>query len=323
MQPLTRVTPAVYQGPSVLTPVALVIFNRPRLTDMVFNAIAQVKPRTLLVTADGPRPGHQSDVQKCAETREIVDQVDWPCEVLKNYSDVNLGCKRRLASGLDWVFSTVEEAIVLEDDCVPHPTFFRFCQEMLQRYRDDERLMMISGANLLGSWKSENQSYHFSHHGGIWGWASWRRAWQHFDVDMRLWAEPEVKARVRDVVANPKLYRSIERAFDATFSGKVNTWDYQWYFARLLQSGLSVVSSVNLVSNRGFGSEEATHTSTAKSPLANLPVYPMSFPLKPPPGMTDDRRFYELCYLLHTGGIGHRLGSLQRASGRLRRILRQ
>jgi len=312
VRPLTTSTPAIDQASTISTPVALVVFNRPRLTEIVFSAIAQVRPSKLFVIADGPRPGHASDIPKCVETRAIIDRVDWPCEVLRNYSDVNLGCKMRPASGIDWVFSMVEDAIVLEDDCVPHPTFFRFCQELLEEYRHDQRLMMISGTNLLGKWKSDQQSYHFSYHGGNWGWASWRRAWQYFDVEMRLWAEPEVKARIRDVVANPALYPSIETAFDAVHSGTmVDAWDYQWYFARLLQSGLSVVPSVNLVSNIGFG-EEASHTSTAKSPIANLPVYPMSFPLKRPYGITDDRRFHELCSLLPTRSLLQRISSLFR-----------
>ena len=151
------------------TPVAFIIFNRPDTTKRVFAEIAKARPPKLLVIADGPRADHPADVEKCAAVRAIIDGVDWDCEVLKNYSDVNLGCKRRVSSGLDWVFDTVEEAIILEDDCLPHPTFFRFCEEMLEKYRDDKRIAMISGDNLQFGRKRTGYSYYFSRYPHIWG----------------------------------------------------------------------------------------------------------------------------------------------------------
>src|SRR5665648_587346 len=162
------------------TPVAFIIFNRPETTRRVFAEIAKARPTKLLVIADGPRATHPDDAEKCAVVRAIIDGVDWDCEVLKNYSDVNLGCKRRVSSGLDWVFDTVEEAIILEDDCLPHPTFFRFCEEMLAKYRDDKRIAMISGDNFQFGKKRTEYSYYFSRYTHIWGWASWRRAWDNY-----------------------------------------------------------------------------------------------------------------------------------------------
>jgi hypothetical protein len=169
------------------TPVAFLIFNRATTTERVFAEIARAKPRQLLLIADGPRPDREEEADRCAATRAIVDQVNWDCQVLKNYADCNLGCKKRVSSGLDWVFRNVEEAIILEDDCLPHPTFFRFCQEMLEKYRSDTRIMQICGFNALYEQQSLPYSYYFSKFGPIWGWASWRRAWEHYDVDMKLW----------------------------------------------------------------------------------------------------------------------------------------
>lgn len=167
------------------TPIALIIFNRPDLTIRVFSKIARAKPKTLFVIADGPRSDHPGDIKKCAEARSIIESVDWDCTVHKNYSDINLGCGRRLASGISWVFEKVEEAIILEDDCLPHPTFFRFCKELLERYRDDERIMQINGQNFQHKSMRTSYSYLFSYSNNCWGWATWRRAWQHFDMEMR------------------------------------------------------------------------------------------------------------------------------------------
>src|SRR6185369_14461868 len=166
---------------ALTTPVAFIIFNRPDTTEKVFAEIARARPPKLLVIADGPRAGRAGEADRCAATRAIIDRVDWDCKVLTNYSDVNLGCKNRVASGIDWVFEQVPEAIILEDDCLPDPTFFRFCEELLIRYREDERISQICGANFQFGRKRSNDSYYFSRYNHIWGWASWRRAWQHYD----------------------------------------------------------------------------------------------------------------------------------------------
>src|SRR5262245_27851901 len=130
------------------TPLAFLVFRRPQTTARVWEAIRQARPKTLLIVADGPRATHTGETELCAQVRAICDRVDWPCEVLRNYAETNLGCRQRVSSGLDWVFQTVEEAIILEDDCLPHPTLFSYCQELLERYRYDERVMLISGANV-------------------------------------------------------------------------------------------------------------------------------------------------------------------------------
>ena len=130
---------------SLETPVVLIIFKRFDATQKVFNAIRKARPKQLLVIADGPRLDREGEAEKCTQTRGIIDQVDWDCEVMKCFSDENLGCGVRISTGLSWVFEQVEEAIILEDDCLPHPTFFMFCQEMLQRYREQPEVMSVSG----------------------------------------------------------------------------------------------------------------------------------------------------------------------------------
>ena len=261
------------------TPIILILFNRPDTTKQVFEAIRQAKPTKLLIIADGPRQNRLGEAELCAKTRSVVDSVDWDCEVIKNYSEINLGCKQRVSSGLDWAFSLVEEAIVIEDDCLPNSSFFKFCEEMLQMYRHDRRVMMISGTNMLEEWKSASQSYHFSYYGGIWGWASWRRAWQYYDIDMSLWADPQIKARIGDILVDNRQYLHSKQAFDASCDGRIDAWGYRWRFARLIQSGLSIVPSVNLVSNIGFR-QDASRTTSGSSPLAEIPTHHLEFPLK-------------------------------------------
>lgn len=275
---------------TLTTPVVLMVFNRPDTTARVFAAIREARPSKFLVVADGPRSNRFDDVQKCAEVRRIIEMVDWPCAVLKNYADANLGCRLRVSSGLDWVFSQVEDAIILEDDCLPDPTFFRFCQEMLDLYRYDEKIMMISGANLLGEWKSATQSHHFSNNGGIWGWACWRRAWQHYDVNMTLWWDSTSRLKVSNTLGGGRIFRMRAIEFERAATGNVDTWDYQWSFAQLLQSGIAVVSAVNLISNIGF-TADATHTVDPQNKFAELLTTPCRFPLIVDPLTTVDHNF--------------------------------
>ena len=263
------------------TSVAFIIFNRPNTTEKVFDEIRRAKPRKLLVVADGPRVDCPGDAEKCQETRAIIERVDWPCEVLTNYSEINLGCKRRVSSGLDWVFNTVDEAIILEDDCLPHPTFFRFCEELLEKYRDDERVMMISGDNFQLGRSTTSYSYYFSRFAHIWGWASWRRAWKYYDVDMKFWPEIRNGSWLRPMLDNAGVQKHWRSIFDQVYSGKIDTWDYQWAYSCWLQNGLSILPSVNLVSNIGFGGG-ATHVTITNSRFANMQTVPIMFPLRHP-----------------------------------------
>ena len=270
------------------TPVVFLIFNRPDETARVFEKIRDARPPKLLVVADGPRPDRSGETQNCLATRKVIERVDWPCEVLTNYADVNLGCKKRVSSGLDWVFKTVPEAIILEDDCLPDPTFFRFCEELLERYRDDERVMMISGDNVQFGRTRTSYSYYFSRYAHIWGWASWRRAWKSYDVTMRLWPELRDGGWLRDILHDAAVEQYWHRIFEKVYRDEIDTWDYPWIFTCMANSGLIAMPNVNLISNIGYGAS-ATHT-TAKSIFAGMRTEPLSMPLSHPPFIIRDAR---------------------------------
>ena len=239
------------------TPVALMMFNRPDLTAKVFEAIRAARPKRLLVVADGPRT--EAEKERTDATRAVI-KVDWDCELETNYSETNLGCKRRVGSGISWVFERCEEAIILEDDTLPNASFFPFCHELLARYRDDERVMCVCGMNLVPEPKARGpETFYFSRYGATNGWATWRRAWKYFDLDMTEWPEFKRSGRMRDLFP-----RRVERAwwtltFDKQYGGRINTWDYQWLFARLVQGGLTACPTVNMVANLGFR-PDGTHT---------------------------------------------------------------
>jgi hypothetical protein len=262
------------------TPIAFIIFNRPDTTEKVFEAIRQAKPSILLVIADGARKDKLGEAEKCNATRAIIDGVDWECEVRTNYSDVNLGCGKRVSSGIDWVFQEVEEAIILEDDCLPHPTFFQFCDELLEYYRHDSRIMAISGDNFQNGRKYTDASYYFSRYMHVWGWATWRRAWKHYDFTMTKWPEIKDGGFLKSVLERKELIVYWTMIFDMMHKSEIDTWDHQWAFACWNQNGLNIVPEVNLVSNIGF-TADATHTKR-DSPLANIPVCPVQFPLAHP-----------------------------------------
>lgn len=267
------------------TPVAFFIFNRPDLTSIVFDTIAQAKPKKLLVVADGPR--FPEEAEKCREARAVIERVDWDCEVLTNFSQINLGCKYRVSSGLYWVFSKVEEAIILEDDCLPAPSFFYFCQTLLAHYRYDERIMHISGNNFQFGQSRTEYSYYFSKYSHIWGWASWRRAWKHYDVQIKTWSQykdSEVLSYICEDSYEQKYWIDI---FERVFKGDIDTWDYQWMYACWCQSSLSILPESNLVSNIGFGAD-GTHTSNDNL-KSRLPISDI-WEIKHPPFVTRHKR---------------------------------
>jgi hypothetical protein len=277
------------------TPVALIIFNRPDTTERVFTEIAKAKPPKLFVIADGPRTDHPDDVKRCAATRAVVEHIDWDCEVFRNYSDVNLGCGYRPASGISWVFEQVDEAIILEDDCVPHPTFFRFCEELLEKYRHDERIMQISGFNSLSGRSLTPYSYTFYRLFACWGWATWRRAWQYHDMEMKFWPLLRDTAWLLDIIGDHGAQGNWKKIFDDAHNraASIDYWDYQFLFACWAQNGLAISPATSLVSNIGFR-EDASHTKSANSACATIPVVEMKFPLRHPQYVVRDREADQL-----------------------------
>ena len=268
----------------IKTPVVLLMFKRPQATEIVFEAIRQAKPPKLLVIADGPRQDKPGEAEKCAAARKIIDRVDWNCEVLKNYSEINLGCAKRVAGGLDWVFENVEEAIILEDDCLPHSTFFRFCEDLLEKYRYDERVGSISGQNVQFGKNKTEYSYYFSRYNHVWGWATWRRAWKYFDFELKNWLEVKERNLLQNILGNPRLVYKWTKNFNSIHEGLTNSWAYRWQFACWIHNLLGVISDVNLICNIGFGIE-STHTFNQRSKYCNLSTEAIEFPLKCPPFM--------------------------------------
>lgn len=266
------------------TPVTFIIFKRPQTTEKVFQAIRQVKPKKLFVIADGPRTDRPGEAEKCEASRAIIDRVDWECEVIKNYADTNLGCATRVSSGLDWVFSKVEQTIILEDDCIPHNSFFRFSEELLEKYQNDTRISSISAQNVQAGQPRTNYSYYFSRYSHCWGWATWKRAWQHYDLNIKLWQEVQAQNLLHDILLDSKAVNYWRRTFQTIYDNPTGiTWDYQWTFACWMQGSLSITPNVNLVANVGVGADATHFTSDKEFSFINLPTQSMEFPLKHPP----------------------------------------
>jgi hypothetical protein len=286
---------SLFSPPNKLrTPVLFVIFNRADTTRKVFEAIREAKPPRLYVAADGPRQHLADDALKCKEAREIINEVDWECEVKTLFREENLGCGVGVSSAITWFFENEESGIILEDDCLPSQTFFWFCEQLLERFKDDDRVMHIGGNNFLNGWRNDKDySYYFSHCGHIWGWATWRRAWTKFDYKIKLYETLKQKGYFDNFFLNPieKLYRL--RKFDKTVSGKATWWGYQWDFARYVYNGLSIVPEQNIVKNIGFG-EDATHTKNNQRHQRE--AYDIEFPLRHPPftmrDVDSDRKYF-------------------------------
>jgi hypothetical protein len=270
--------------------VVFILYDRPVLTERVFAEIRKARPERLFVVADGPHLGKPNDADRVAASRAAVDSVDWPCEVSRNYSDINLGCMRRVSTGLDWVFSQVDEAIILEDDCVPHPDFFRFCTELLDRYRRDQRVGHIGAVNFDRVKSRTEYSYFFSRYPSIWGWATWRRAWQQYDVNMTLWPRLRASGWHCNVFPTRGEARYFEQLWDDLVEARLDAWGGRWVFSRLVHGTVSIRPCVNLVSNIGFGNaSEASHT-TFQHFVGNFPVQPLSWPLKHPPRLIQNEQ---------------------------------
>lgn len=257
-------------------PIAMFVFSRPDTTEQVFEAIRSVRPSKLILIADAARHGKPEEAKRCEKVREIISHVDWECNVTRHFAATNMGCKERLASGLDLIFSEVEYAVILEDDCLPAASFFPFCEELLNRYLDDERVFMISGDKILQDSLVIPHSYYFSAFNHIWGWATWRRAWKHYDKDISDWPMLKKNHALTGVI-NKESLQYFTCLFDDAFSGHINTWDFQWQLTCLKHRGLTIVPQYNLVKNIGFD-EFATHTKFTED-VYNLKHEELTFPL--------------------------------------------
>jgi len=276
------------------TAVLFLVFNRLDTTKQVFEAIKKAKPPRLYVAADGARETKEGEAEKVKSVREyIMQNIDWKCEVKTLFREKNLGCGFAPASAITWFFEHEEMGIILEDDCLPSQSFFWFCEELLERYKDDERIFILSGYNRQNSWKQEKNDYFFSHFGGIWGWASWRRAWRHYDFYM-LDIEHFVADNYFEMLLGKKLGRIRQNLIRNSLQRhNESAWDYQWAYARHKNSGMACVPNVSLIENIGFG-DDATHTFGINND--NVKKHEINFPLRNNKFIVTDRHYDELFF---------------------------
>jgi hypothetical protein len=272
---------------ALTTPVALFLFNRPLTTARVLEAIAKAHPTRLFLIADGPRRDHPTDAQRCVQAQQVVQELPWSCLVRRNYATSNLGLPLRVVTGLNWVFTQVDECIILEDDCLPSPSFFRFCAEMLERYRHEPRIWQVNGYRWLPGPSPTEDSYYVSRNTCPWGWATWRRAWQHYDVRCAAWGERRQTRWLEQLIAHPRAARYFRQQFDKAWRGEARQWSAQWTFACWLHGGLTIAPAVDLVQNLGFG-EDATHTMHT-NPRFQEPLGELEWPLRHPATLERNR----------------------------------
>jgi len=292
------------------TPILFIIFNRPELSNEVFQQIRLIKPKKLYIAADGPRANIESDQVLCDQTRKIIHKIDWDCDVHKLFNESNLGIRYGVAKAIDWFFANEVEGIIIEDDCFADESFFQYCKVLLEKFREDEKVMLISGTNLKGVNSDRNESYFFSGFPRVWGWASWRRSWIKFDIEMKDWP----KYRDHKWLQNKKDFHEDmrfmwENIFNDSFHKKINSWDHIWFYTIYKNNGLSVIPQINLVKNIGFG-PNATHTIvTEKMDDPNIFGH-LKFPISHPEHIERDKEFdswIDIEYYKSRVSIGRRL----------------
>lgn len=306
------------------TPILFLIFKRPDVTAQVLAAIRQAQPSKLYIAADGARPDKEGEAEKVAQTRELVlNGIDWPCEVKTLLRETNLGCRTAVSSAIDWFFEQEAEGIILEDDCLPDQSFFRFCEELLDYYRHDTRIMAISGNNFQQGQQRGKYSYYFSQHAYLWGWAGWRRAWCKYHSSLSHFDEILAERAYQWFTDTPLVNKRRKQHFCDAYSRKIDSWGYLWQFTVFVNHGLVIVPQVNVVQNIGFG-EEATHTlgSGKKFSITRTSII---FPLSHPPYMClhkeADQFFYRQSHIGKPAkSLFHRITKTYR--DRFRRLLR-
>ena len=267
-------------------PVLLLAFNRPDATKQVLDAIRAVEPKCLLVAVDGPRDGNEEDTRNCAAVRRILDEgVNWKTQKLENVSNTNMGLRSRVASAIGWAFSYTDRLIVVEDDCHPSQSFFRFCNELLEKYADNDRVGSICGSNFQRQPFNCPSSYYFSRYSHCWGWATWKRAWEGYDVDMADWPLVRASGWLEKMCPDPRESGYWRKIFDDTQAGRINTWDYQWVYHCWKNNQLAAIPSVNLVKNIGTGSS-ATNTRDEEEGKHHLTAEEIATPLIHPAEIT-------------------------------------
>lgn len=277
------------------TAVLFLVFNRLDTTKQVFESIRQAKPPRLYVAADGARESRDGEKEKVEDVRNyVLNNIDWECEVKTLFREENLGCKIAVSSAITWFFNNEEMGIILEDDCYPTQSFFWFCEELLERYKDVENIYLISGDGRATSKINIKHDYSFVKYSLIWGWASWRRVWNQYDVKMPDW-DKRKSNMIKNLSINKDTKRYWQHALQNVHDGKIDTWDYQFAYLLFKNYGMCIVPKINFISNVGFGSD-ATHTTDSNCKNANIPHFNIAFPLNHPADITlNDRleKFYD------------------------------
>ncbi|MTI88134.1 MAG: hypothetical protein FH748_09215 [Balneolaceae bacterium] len=278
-------------------PILFLVFNRPDTTKEVLNRIREVQPYKLYIAADGPRKGYLSDFIKCQKTREICMQVDWECDVKTLFREENLGCRQAVSTAIDWFFEQEDSGIILEDDCLPSNSFFTFCDVLLKRYKDHEDIMSITGNNFQPHRRTD-YDYYFSRYMHCWGWATWERAWEKYDWDMKNWKQAKEKNLVNKVFQKKRQQQYWFDILEQVSNGKIDSWAYVWTYSIWLNNGINIIPEENLVSNIGFSSD-ATHTIDDEDHAAKLPTTELQFPLRHPPKIKTHKKADEYSQLHH------------------------
>jgi hypothetical protein len=249
-------------------PILFLVFNRLDTTKLVFAKIREIKPKQLFIGSDGAREGKEGEKEKVELVRNyILDNIDWECEVKTLFREKNLGCRLAVAQAITWFFDHVEYGIILEDDCVPNLYFFTFCQQLLDRYKDNTNIYAITGCNFQDK-KYGNASYYFACYFHVWGWATWKRAWQQFDLDLTDYKDFIESDYLKQLALNKEQEQFWITTFERLLQSRYDTWDYQWMYSIYKNNGLVIVPNVNLVRNIGWGAE-ATHTFDKFNHLSN------------------------------------------------------
>lgn len=283
------------------TPVLFLIFNKPAESLQVFEAIRNIRPTKLFIAADGARAHKPGEAQLCNQTRaQIMQNIDWSCEVHTLFRDHNLGCKNAIHSSISWFFTHVDMGIILEDDCLPCPDFFFYCWELLERFANDPRVGAISGDHFVPKLPIENSYYGFDIP-LIWGWATWRRAWKLYDPCLNSWPSLRANRWLEHYFSSPADAIYWTNIFDQVYHNQIDTWDYQWTYTCLTNRLLTLNPSANLVTNIGLGSPQATHT-TADVPHLCIPHGKLTFPLQHPSIIQKDTLIAEAIYQRHFRG---------------------
>lgn len=262
------------------SPVLVILFNRYEFAERLLGRIREARPSRLYFAADGPRPNHSSDAERCSHTRTVVDLVDWPCEIQTLFRDENLGPGKAISESISWFFEREEEGVVFEEDCHPSSQFFEFCDAMLEKYRDEERVAQVGGRNNLPESMWQKSRYFFSSVCTSWGWASWRRYWKrYYDYEINSWPDFRESSKYQKAAGLPEEHHFWTKQFDRLFDGRVDTWDYQLLLSMWEHDLLCVRPGANLVKNVGFG-EEGLNTTDPEHPEALVPFGKLEFPLE-------------------------------------------